>query len=105
MRLADHSIDPSPDTSALPLTMLSPAGVFSITSHLPPNPTPLATVVVRVVVVVVVVVVAFDVVVVVPERFALHSPSANPPKSALPAIVAPSTLPVSVIGSELPWKL
>src|SRR5262249_5601652 len=39
------------------------------------------------------------------DRFAVQSPSANPPKSALPVIVSPATLPFNLISNGMPWKL
>src|SRR5262249_40626524 len=79
----------------------SPPGVMNVTSHLPASPPPLVVVAGAVVDEDEVVVLAAAVVSV---RFAVQSPSAMPPKFALPVIDAPSTLPVIAISSGCPWN-
>src|SRR5262249_44972984 len=103
--------DSLPASSAsVALAGKSPAGVLSVTSHLPPNPVPTAaddagSLVVAAAGALVVAAAGAVVAAVASARFAVQSPSAKPPKSALPAIVSPATLPFILTSSGMPWKL
>ena len=80
----------------------SPPGVLTTTSHLPAATTAPDEAVdgVDSVVVGAAGVVGVDSAV---SRLPFQSPSANPPKSAFPLSVSPSSLPVSVMSSGMPW--
>src|SRR4029077_15385350 len=83
----------------------SPPGVTSNTSHLPLAPVVDDAAAGAVVVVAVVVDAVEAGAASADARFAVQSPSAKPPKSALPLILSPATLPVRVIGSAMPCVL
>ena len=89
----------SPSCVMTALAVYSPASVLNVMSQLPAMSAGGALVLLAEVVLVVDVVAAG---VSVP-RFALQSPSAIPPKSALPLSAPSSSFPVSVIGNGCPW--
>ena len=83
----------------------SPPGVRSTTSHLPAAPAADVVDVAAVEAGAAAAGAGAAAAAVAVARLAVQSPSPKPPKSALPAIVAPSSLPVIVITIELPWTL